>query len=330
MRKSVLLFLLFIIVYQGSCFSLNPLEQLVKKEIGPAYSSYLKGLLSERYGDHTRALEEYIKAKKFDTDSASVKLRIAVGYVKLDKIEKAFEILEELKSVKPVNLDAYLLLILLHSSKGQEEEANQEYERMLSSLYEEKPDNVKVAESLAQFKLQKRDFDAALDIYAKIIQLDPEYTQGYFWMGFLYEEKGTRPKAIESWKKVLEINPDHVDALNSLGYIYAEEGINLDEAEVLIKKALEIMPDSAAFLDSLGWVYYKQKKFQEAKEYIEKAAGLLYDPVILDHLGDVYYQLGELQKAQDVWSKVLEAGGENEKVQEKVTNIQNEISSSED
>lgn len=330
MVRGLFLFLLFFFSGLGLASALDPTDSIVKKEISPAYSSYLKGLLSDRYGDSKRALDEYIKAKKFDKESVSLKLRIAVQHIKLDNSDKALKILDELKKEEPINLDAYLLLILLYSSKGEEEKATQEYEEMLSGLYKEKPDNLKIAESLAQFKMQKSDFETALNIYESILKLDPGYTDAYFWIGYLHEEKGQRQEAIKSWKKLLELKPDHPDALNSLGYIYAEESMNLDEAEDLVKKALEIVPDSAAYLDSLGWVYYKKQKFLKAKEYIEKAASMLRDPVILDHLGDTYYKLGQFRQAKEVWEEVLKIEPQNKIVQEKIANLKDEFSTTKD
>jgi tetratricopeptide (TPR) repeat protein len=326
MVLKALLFVFFFLCSGHYVFGLNLGDSsIVRKNISPAYSSYLKGLLSDRYGDSQRALKEYIRAEKFDADSASLKLRIAVQYIKLNNFDKATELLSDIKNEDPVNLDAYLLLILLYSERGLEEKANSEYEEMLSKLYEEKPDNVRIAESLAQFKFHKRDYATALSIYENILKLKPEYIDAYFWIGYLYEEKGERKKAVDSWKKTLELDPDHCDALNSLGYVYAEEGTNLDEAEVLVKHALEIKPDSPAYLDSLGWVYFKKKDLSRAKEYIERASAILKDPVILDHLGDVYYALEDFKQAGKVWQEALEIQPENKIIKEKLTKLEDEF-----
>ncbi|MBN2120737.1 MAG: tetratricopeptide repeat protein [Candidatus Omnitrophica bacterium] len=325
MRARTFLFLFFFYLGVSSVSAFNVSDNpAIKKDISPAYSSYLKGLLSDRYGDSQRALDEYIRARKFDQQSSSLKLRIAVQYIKLDDLDKAINILQEIKGQEPINLDAYLLLILLYSQKGAEDKANIEYEDMLSRLYEEKPDNLKIAQSLAQFKFQKHDYEAALAIYENILKLNPDNIDIHFWMGYLYEESGQRDKAVEVWKKALALEPDHPDVLNSLGYVYAEEGINLDEAEALVKRALVIKPDSAAYLDSLGWVYFKKKDFQSAKEYIEKAVVFLKDPVILDHLADVYLSLGDLSRAKELWNEALEIDPENEIIQEKVKSVSNE------
>ena len=66
---------------------------------------------------------------------------------------------------------------------------------MLSKLYQEKPDNLRIAESLAQFKLQQKEYDAALSIYGDILKVDTDYPEAHFWIGYLYEEKGQRKKA---------------------------------------------------------------------------------------------------------------------------------------
>lgn len=311
----------FLLLSVGVCFifcGFQIKESPSGKKINSSYGSYLKGLLSDRYGDYQKALEEYLKADKLDEGSLSLKLRVAVQYIKLNEIDKALEILRELKNYRPINLDAYILLLLIYSSRGEEKEANQIYEEMLSGLYKEQPTNLKVAESLAQFKLQKKNYQASLEIYKNILKIKPDYPEAYFWIGYIYEESAQRDKAIKAWKKGLKLQPDHPDMLNSLGYIYAEEGINLDEAESLISKALEARPDSPAYLDSLGWVYFKKKNYLKAKDYIERACQFLNDPVILEHLGDIYYCLGEIEKAKKVWTDALRLQPDKESLKKRL------------
>ena len=139
------------------------------------------------------------------------------NHIKSNHINKAKKMLRELKKKDPLNMDAYLLLILLCANQGETEEANETYGQMLSVLYEDKPDNLRVAESFAQFKLQKADIDAALEIYKNIVKIDSTYSNAHFWLGFLYEEKGQRNKAIEEWKATLSLDAEHSDSLISLG-----------------------------------------------------------------------------------------------------------------
>ncbi|MCM8820094.1 MAG: tetratricopeptide repeat protein, partial [Candidatus Omnitrophica bacterium] len=158
----------------------------------------------------------------------------------------------------------------------------------------------------------------AIKVYQDIVENNPKYTDGLFWLGYLYEETNRRQEAIRLWERVLEISPEHVLTLNSLGYIYAEEGINLDQAEIMIKKALEYEPENGAFLDSLGWVYFKKKDYKNAEYYLLSAHNLLNDPVIYEHLGDLYIQLNMPEKAIFYYKKGLEIFPKNIKLMEKL------------
>ena len=66
--------------------------------------------------------------------------------------------------------------------------------------------------------------------------------------------------------------------------------------------------DNAAYLDSLGWVLFKQKKYKEAKKWLEEAVkdkdGQHIE--IFDHLGDVHMALGEKTEAIAAWKKGIE------------------------
>ena len=85
MRKAIVLISFTLLLFFNTfSFSFNLPDNTAKKNVFPAYSFYLKGLLSDRYGDSDRALKEYIKAEKYDQESTSLRLRIAVQYIKLN------------------------------------------------------------------------------------------------------------------------------------------------------------------------------------------------------------------------------------------------------
>lgn len=70
----------------------------------------------------------------------------------------------------------------------------------------------------------------------------------------------------------------------------------------MIQKAVEQRPDDGYIVDSLGWALYKLGRYQEAIEWLEKAAALIpEDPTINDHLGDAYWQVGRRLDATFQW-----------------------------
>ncbi len=316
------------IFFALACFLLSPhlvfpIGDQIKKDINPAYSFYLEGLFLEHSGNYNAALEEYQKALSFDSKSGYLQIKIAIQYIKIKKYDEAISILKVLKDKTPVDVDAYLLLMLLYSEQGKSSDSDKVYEEMLSKLYAENPGNIKVAVSLANLKWEGGDVPQAVDIYKKALAVRPEAVELRFWLGYIYDETGRRKEAVSQWKKILEISPDNAEAMNALGYTYAEEGVNLTKAEALIKNALKIEPDSPAYLDSLGWVYFKKKDFRKAEKYIEKAVSFTRDPEILGHLGDIYYQLGEKDKAEKVWQEALDKKPDNKEIKEKLGRIKN-------
>jgi len=129
-----------------------------------------------------------------------------------------------------------------------------------------------------------------------------------------YSLKGDFEKSEEQLRLILETDPDAALANNNLGYQMAERNVKLDEAERLIRRALEVdrlarreigeTEDNAAYLDSLGWVLFRRGKFEEARDWLVKAAALpdgADDPTVWDHLGDVYIKLNLPAKAKEAW-----------------------------
>jgi tetratricopeptide (TPR) repeat protein len=163
-----------------------------------------------------------------------------------------------------------------------------------------------------------------------------------YFLSSVYIDLKKVEKATDQLKALLAMKPDDPTYNNDLGYIMADHDMNLDEAEKLIRKAIEgerkqrktdpeLKPeddkDNPAYLDSLGWVLYKQKKYKEAKKWLEKAVedkeGQHIE--IFDHLGDVLKAMGEKDAALTAWKKGLEVAGEGKREQERKTVVEKKI-----
>ena len=106
-------------------------------------------------------------------------------------------------------------------------------------------------------------------------------------------------------KAVIEVEPDNAYALNALGYFLTDRNERLDEAEIYLQKAHGLIPDDAAITDSLGWLYYRQGKYIESIELLQKAYNLMADTEIAAHLGEVLWVSGEQAEATKVWEEAL-------------------------
>jgi len=316
------LFALFLSVGLFVCQDALALSSHKKESL--AYGHYMKGVLSDRFGDTLQAIDAYKKALKFDPNSILINFHLAVDYIKLEKLEDAIRQLKAINKVDSNDIDAKILLSVIYSSQGKDTQAAEEYQKALETAARLNPKNVNIYHSLGKLYYQQKKFDRAIEVYKMIINLMPEDSMAHFFLGLLYEEKTNIKDAIEELKQSVKLNPEFADALNSLGYIYAEQGINLAEAETMIKKALLIQPENPAYIDSLGWVFNKMGRVDEAIIELEKAVSLLSDPEIHDHLGDAYFKKNNLDKAKEQWKKSIELDPAREEVNDKIKRLGSE------
>ncbi|MBV9010172.1 MAG: tetratricopeptide repeat protein, partial [Verrucomicrobia bacterium] len=133
--------------------------------------------------------------------------------------------------------------------------------------------------------------------------LKPRFFLDY---GAAAEQAGLYDKAAELFRRAIAMDPANAaEPYNYLGYMWAEQNSHLDEAEDAIKRALQLDPSNGAYLDSMGWLQYRQGKYEQALDNLQRAVQNLphEDPVVFEHLGDVYLKLNQLPQALEAWQK---------------------------
>lgn len=157
----------------------------------------------------------------------------------------------------------------------------------------------------------------------------------YTRLGDLYYQSKRNVQAFDAYEKAILYDAENYMAMNNLAYFYAESDTLLSRAEMYATLAVGNQPDSPTFLDTFAWVLFKQNRFQEAAEQIDKALAncLIPDDVrkiigayvpetkeeaqedadgtrevstdIFDHAGDIYFYLRQPKKARAFWQAAL-------------------------
>jgi tetratricopeptide (TPR) repeat protein len=105
-------------------------------------------------------------------------------------------------------------------------------------------------------------------------------------LGVIYYEAELLDKAEDYFRQALTLDPENVIWLNNLTYFLIENDRKINEGLELAEKALKLSPENYVSLGWKGWGLYKQGKYKEALEILNKSWELkpVYDHDIYLHL----------------------------------------------
>jgi TolB-like protein/DNA-binding winged helix-turn-helix (wHTH) protein/Flp pilus assembly protein TadD len=91
------------------------------------------------------------------------------------------------------------------------------------------PNNAEVIRTL----YYARNYDQAIELGQKAMQLDPNYARTHFWLGRVYSQKGMHREAIMASEKILEAMPDSNLGLTEMAYALAAAGRQTEARRIL-------------------------------------------------------------------------------------------------
>lgn len=171
---------------------------------------------------------------------------------------------------------------------------------------------------------------AAIDTISRFLADSlPAEIQGnlYSIRASLTEQQGDPVKAREDYEKALAASPDNPLIQNNFAYSLAVNAVDvadLKRAEDLITSALAQEPDRDIYLDTYAWVLFKQKRYEQALEFIKRALeNSEYDDEgmseMFDHAGDIYFWNQMPDEAVEMWERALLGDSDNELIKRKAT-----------
>ncbi len=262
------------------------------------------------YAEYFQTPYEAIKylnqLKQIDDQSPVLYFNLGLQYTYLlqyDKAipeyEKALEIYEKWDS-KPLMPGYYVILAYSYFKTGQ----NSKVKKILKRCEKDFPDSPSYMLDWANavISLAEEDTVEANRSVDKIIskmrsRSFSEADIATFLAKYPYSEAGILDKADEYYRKALSLEPEAPVRMNNLGYFLIDKDRDINRGLELVDKALELNPDDYNSLHSKGWGLYKQGKYKEAKEILQKSWDLRMSNAIYDH--SAFLHLEAAKKAVD-------------------------------
>lgn len=97
----------------------------------------------------------------------------------------------------------------------------------------------------------------------------------YALMGDIYHSLGQDDKAFQAYDSCLVYRQNDAMVLNNYAYYLSLKKKDLQRAEEMSRKSNELEPDNATYLDTYAWVLFQLKRYDEAKQYMDKVVELM-------------------------------------------------------
>ncbi|UKP01095.1 serine/threonine-protein kinase [Nostoc sp. UHCC 0870] len=167
------------------------------------------------------------------------------------------------------------------------------------------PEDVVAYNNLALACQQIRDDDCAIKNYQKTLNLQSNYWIAHYNLGNFYELQKKYELAEEEYKLAIKVsNNEAINAVSNLARLNNIKGEYEEAVELSLQGLKETKnPEwQAGLYKNLGWARFKQKRYREAQEYLQKSVKL--DSTRIDAyclLGQTQEALNEMQEARLSW-----------------------------
>ena len=153
-------------------------------------------------------------------------------------------------------------------------------------------------------------YEEAVSFLVKAVQMNPYHTMAHYDLGLALGKLKRYKESEQASTAALRFDPEMksartnkgLSATNNLGLAYMNQSM-YEEAESCFRRNMKLFHRTYF---NLGLTLQKQKRFQDALEYFQRAVELNpEDPEYLDLLGDTLSSLDRLDEAQEVLQKAI-------------------------
>jgi tetratricopeptide (TPR) repeat protein len=237
-----------------------------------------------------KAVVQLREVLRLDPNNAEATQKLPALLLAQGKFDECIAFIEKLRVAGPVSPNLLVMLGDAYVAKGALTEAEPAY---LVAL-ENRLDNAGALLGLAQISRLKGELRETSIYLARVATLSADSNSPEFLYKFalLALRVGMIDQARAALERSLKLRPDEPSYLLALGVAWLSRG-DLFEAEKLFRRLIQLQPDNALGQLHLGYVLLNQKKYADARLWLEKSAR---SP---NAIPEVFYYLGLVAQEQN-------------------------------
>lgn len=262
---------------------------------------YGLGLVSQMENKYQEAADWYEKCIAERRDYLDVHYRLGMMYYQLNRFDNARDQWEEQLEIDPADGRCHVLLGEVLHRAGDVRAAETHLHRALAVSDE----HVTAYYHLAAIEQERKKHQEALEYVNRMLQSDPEFTEGYRLRGNIYFDLADYSVAAEDYERCLKVLPNDGRLLNNLGNCRFRQE-DFVAAEELYRRAAGVAPDLGEAMRNWGLALARLDRLDDAcaalEEYLKTHED---DGRTAGFLGDLYCRLDNPQAAIKCYESVV-------------------------
>lgn len=257
----------------------------------------LMGTIRAKQGRLNEAETLFVRAVVNDPRYSGARMNLAYLHLQKREPAKAVVQLKEVLQVEPTNTDVMVMLGDAYLATNAFAEAEEQY---LAAL-DRRLDNAGALLGLAQISRAKGEFKEITIYLTRVGTLltDSKSPELLYKFALLALQAGMSDAAKAALENALKLRPDDPAYLLGYGIAWLRKG-DLFEAEKVFRRLIQLQPNSEPAQVHLGYVLLNQKKYDEARLWLEKSARSA------SPMPEVFYYLGLVAQEQNDDAKAIE------------------------
>lgn len=265
-------------------------QEALSEDSGAYKAAYNLGVLADRSGNESQALEYYRQAMRIQPDYERAAEGITTIYKRRGNVSEAVAFLEPIARTFPTNLELQAVFAEVLVDAGSYERA---WEVARGALRCDER-HVPSLTALVKASLAQERTELAESILTQALAVEPENGELHFIQGTLWsEEPGRFRDSLQAFERAVRFEPDHAAARMSLGIAQLAGG-NYNEALQNFEYAGRLAPQLVAVHLNLGDSYRALERWNDAQASFRRALDI--DPQTAEahfNMGLMYQAAGE-------------------------------------
>jgi lipopolysaccharide biosynthesis regulator YciM len=242
----------------------------------------LAELLNER-GQHDRANRIYqtlaLRRNLEKADEQKIQLALAREHVRLNRVNKAISVLEQVSEKDPRDLTSRELLLFIYAQNERWDDVKD----LMGNLLKLQKDKHRAALYGAEIgaRIYAKEPETAARYFEQALQLDDKLMPALIYAGDVLYGQGKMSEAVEKWKQVLVTRPElGFMVLERLEKAFYESG-RYEEVIRVYEELINKVPDDATLYVALARIHAKKGDIERARGILRRLPSDQRDDVLV-------------------------------------------------